>query len=452
MAAGEQITNREIDAALIGTGTWEINPDFGISELNRYLAELDLRDRGIPYEDLGIGNRRHQQLPSVIDQAGQVINTGGNSILNNTTQRSFAHLRLEGVMRLRDGLSSRGIRQLTEDIRAAENNPTISGILLEVDSGGGEAQAGTMLNQAIEEAKKPIVVFARTMASAALKGALPADRIIAAGPDATIGSIGTMVSINTRAVEFYRQNFEDIYADQSSNKNNEFREYLKGNRGPIIERLNTHNETFIQEVQRWRELKGSEEAISQALAGAVYDGRQAATIGLVDQVGSFTTAINELAGLAGQPNFSRRQPANNSQNFKKMDFTQMLSRIRTRINNSFGTELPENAGIEQIEAAIEQAAQSHRQELDQRLGALQAAVDNLPEVPDTASLEDRLATIEAAIQELNNRQETTAAEVVQLKGGRLLKKEVNSQVPNKDQFETARIFGQTVSPPGNSKY
>ena len=192
-------SNRDIDQFLLFTNNWEIDPDWGLEQLAGYLQELELIENGqITFQELELSRKRQEGQPSIIDPFNYQQSTLGRSALydpESTPKGSFAHLRLSGVMRQENSLSRSGVRQLADDIRQAAKNPNIDGILLEVNSGGGEGIAGTTVQNAIREVDIPVVTYAQMIGSAAYKGVLPSDLIIASGPDAQVGSISAWSSI-----------------------------------------------------------------------------------------------------------------------------------------------------------------------------------------------------------------------------------------------------------------
>jgi len=236
-----------------------------------------------------------------------VLSASGPSIVGSerlndpetTPVGSFAHLRLQGVMRSSDGASSRGIDQLVNDYHAANSNPNIAGVLLEVNSGGGESLAGTKLQSVISGSPKPTVAWAHLMASAALRGALPADEIIASSQAAQVGSIGTYITLSRDFARYYNAWYEDIYADKSTRKNSDFREFLKGNTEPLRQAINRSNDFFLDEVQSFRTLKGN---VEDTLSGAMFHAKEAKSRGLIDSIGNFNYAVPRLEAAVKRRN------------------------------------------------------------------------------------------------------------------------------------------------------
>lgn len=288
-------TNRDIDNLII-EGQFHMADDWGMQQLADYLQELQLIAIGVPYSELGIAQRRHATKPGIIKMAisgPKVIQDP--ELLHNvdlTPAGSYAHLRLEGVMRSKDGASHQGVGTLINSLQAAYQNDNIQGILLEANTGGGEATAGQMLKSYLDQRPKAVVTYAHMLASAGIMATLPSDEIIASNPDILVGSIGTYRTITKGFREWYNANFIEVYADDSQNKNSAVRKYLKdGDLSGIRKMINRTNKNFLTEVQQYRPLKGD---IENTLSGELFDAKTAKRRGLIDGIGSFQHAIKRL--------------------------------------------------------------------------------------------------------------------------------------------------------------
>jgi ClpP class serine protease len=290
-------SNIDIDHFVL-SGPMLIWQDYAIEQLGLYLEDLAYLEKGASFKDLGISDRRHAARPGVIYMSkGRPVIVQDPDLIKDselTPLNSFAHLRLQGVMRSRGGAFHQGVTSLIDQINQANSNPKIQGILLEVNTGGGEVTAAEMLYSVIDASPKPIVAYAHLMASGGVMAALPADEIIASNAGARIGSIGTMISLPRGFGERYNRWYQDIYADKSQNKNHVFRELINGNLQPLKDELNVTNEGFLAKVQLHRNLKGSETAIDHTLSGAMFTAQEAKKRGLIDGIGGYEYALKRL--------------------------------------------------------------------------------------------------------------------------------------------------------------
>lgn len=282
--------NRRIENWLTTAGPLALDFEQGLAAWQQYQEELAMLRAGAKYSDLGIGQRREEAKPTVLDSAGQLMPMAALADQAATMPGSIAHLKLTGVMRSQDGLSTRGITTLIQDFAAAEQNGNIMGVLLEVNSGGGEVTAAQMLLSALSGYSKPIVAWVHTMASGAVYGTLPADEIVASTAGAQIGSIGTMMTIPRGFADWYNQSYTDLYATKSSRKNEDFRGYLQGDTRGLQKNLDETNEIFLSEVQRYRPITDA----AQTLSGAMFFAKDAKRRGLIDSIGPMNYAIKRL--------------------------------------------------------------------------------------------------------------------------------------------------------------
>lgn len=284
-------SNRKIDELII-SGVWHIDQTFGIEVLNQYLHDLMLRGSGFSVNEIGLSERRKANAGLVYAADSTPIND--SKLIYNaqlTPANSIAVLKLSGAMRVNDGLSSSGVESLVRDFRAAYQNPNISSIILEINSGGGEATAGAMMKNVIQERNKPVISYAWMAGSAAYLAASATDEIIAATEGAQFGSIGVLFSLDKKFLEYYTENNMDIYASKSPDKNAAFRAAQEGDFSKYVQMADQHAAVFQKEVQSMRPLKGSESKIQSTLNGAMFFAEDAKSRGLVDNIGNFNLAL-----------------------------------------------------------------------------------------------------------------------------------------------------------------
>lgn len=273
-----------------------IEEAFGFQCLNQYMSDLEALRAGVPYSQLGISSRRENCRPMLILGATE---TDGTKIVTNswvirsekeTPTNSIALLRLDGVMTSSDGASSYGVQYQAGLLRAAYQNANIAGIILEINSGGGEVIAMNILTTAIGERNKPIISFAHMAASAAYGTAAATDEIIASDPMVEVGSIGAMVSVNKEFLDFYKANYETFYGKNAPNKNKHLREALKGNFDPMQEAADNATGKFHEFIRGARQLKGGETYQANTLSGDMFAADEAKRRGLIDGVGNLAYA------------------------------------------------------------------------------------------------------------------------------------------------------------------
>ena len=169
---------------------------------------------------------------------------------------------------------------LAQDFNKAVQNPNIKGILLDIDSPGGEVNGCSELSDMIYQARgtKPIIAYASgACCSGAYWIASACDKILAADT-AILGSIGV--------VSIFEKDDEDktieIVSSQSPNKR------------PNINTVDELAEVFIAKVARNRGITAAD-VVKNFGAGDVSVGKSAVRSGLADGLSSFEAIITNLS-------------------------------------------------------------------------------------------------------------------------------------------------------------
>lgn len=188
------------------------------------------------------------------------------------------------------------IETLATDLHAALADPTITGIVLNVDSPGGEANGvgefAAMVRAAHE--RKPVVAYVGgTAASAGYYLASAAGEVVVAA-DAILGNIGVVMGVPdpdkraSRTLEFV--------SSQSPHKRPDPR--TEGGRSRLQATVDALADVFIGAVAGYRGL--TPDAVA-ALGGDVLIGQAAIAAGLADRLGSFEAVVAELQQRARTP-------------------------------------------------------------------------------------------------------------------------------------------------------
>lgn len=382
--------------------------DSAMKAVAEYCNDLELLAAGADFKDLGISDRRKAMLPEVIKvENGAIVDRYELSYDGGAIPAgSYARLKLSGTMRLEDGMSSRGINSMAQDIQRANANPNISAILIEATTGGGESLSGQALKNAIKDSQKPVLVYAHYLGSAGVHGAIAADYIMAAGSTSSIGSIGTFVSINKKIVEWYNDNVDDIYSDASPEKNKEWREYLNGNKEPFVQLVKQDAINFQNEVRKYRNLTGD---VEHTLSGAMLPADLALERGLIDSIGTFQDAINMLGQLV-----ESQQQQRNNQHFQQTN-EQMFDKLISKLNEQFGWSLGQDASVEDVVSNV-QTIEDRRAELEatvteqnEKIEAVTAKATSTSE-----SIEAMNAKMEAALEAVSAKNEKLATKLEEL--------------------------------------
>ncbi len=203
------------------------------------------------------------------------------------------------------GAKTMGSDTIAAAVRKARKDESIKAIVLRVDSPGGSGLASDVIWREVELARRSKPVIA-TMSDYAASGgyyiSMAADAIVAQ-PSTLTGSIGvfggkydlgglyTKMGMKTEDVK--RGELSDLFASD--------RGLGDAGRRKFGEFIDEFYEIFITKAGKGR--KVSPLAIHEVAQGRVWTGEQAKEIGLVDEVGTFRTALKlakEKAGIDGE--------------------------------------------------------------------------------------------------------------------------------------------------------
>lgn len=189
-----------------------------------------------------------------------------------------------------------------EELKKAQEDPLVKGVILRVNSPGGSVYASEKIaNQikALKEAEKPVYTVMEEMAaSGGYYISAPTDRIYASNETWT-GSIGVIIQSKSLQGLFEKYGIKEQNITTGKMKdagsvgrdmNDEEKAYFQGLVDSAFDR-------FVKIVAEGRGL--SEREVRKIADGRVYDGSQALNIGLVDKIGDLDLAISEMTSENG---------------------------------------------------------------------------------------------------------------------------------------------------------
>lgn len=276
-------------------------------------------------------------LVATLGQPGAATVAGRKKVkgYDEAPEGSVAVHSLKGVMLKQDqwGLcqDTPGTASLLRAMQAADAHENVIAHVVDIDSGGGTVDGTAEFGAGIKALTKPVVAYSDgIIASAAYWAASACARIVLNNGTCAVGSIGVMCSITDYKpmLEELGVKFHDLRADDSDEKNEDFRQLLEGNYKPYVTNvLNPLREMFASTVKANRPQLDSKEG-NKLLRGSMYFAETAKAEGLVDEIGSFSRAVElalELAedgdttGEAG-PNSATTLPTPNMSLFGKNKF------------------------------------------------------------------------------------------------------------------------------------
>jgi signal peptide peptidase SppA len=262
-------------------GVWLIDPDYA----NNYLPLVAAFMRGERFDS---SVRETESFVSVYHN--ETVCSDDEIPLN-----SVAVINISGAITKYDqDCGPSGMISKSNVLRKFFLNDNIKGVILKIDSGGGEGNAMRVMQDAIIDRNKPVIAFIDDLACSAAYGiASGCDVIVANSSTARVGSIGTYITVSDYTKYWEQQGIRliDVYASQSKDKNSAYYEALKGNLEPIRAIADRYNSNFIETVKRNRSEKLAED-INSWSTGKVFFADEALKIGLIDSIDSFKNTLN----------------------------------------------------------------------------------------------------------------------------------------------------------------
>lgn len=189
--------------------------------------------------------------------------------------------------------SSRKIRKLLNELKEDES---IKSVILRINSPGGSAAASEEINNDLkkfkEETKLPVTAYISDMAaSGGYYIAAQADTIVA-NPSSMTGSIGVIISYLGLSELAQTYGIESIVYKSGPYKDigNALRKPTTQEDQIMQDLVNDAYEVFVSAVSEGRGMPANE--VRLIADGAIYSSTNAKQLGLIDEIGTFTDALN----------------------------------------------------------------------------------------------------------------------------------------------------------------
>ena len=277
------------------TGFWAIQYEYGVNYLPLVATWLK-GDQAVP---LAASQDRtdvlHEGIRFATLQNGaySLSDWGSTGSPEQAPKNSIAILSIVGAITKHDQqCGPAGMNTKANILQRCYANDNISGIVIDIESGGGASNAMFMMNEVIGKRNKPVVGFANDIAASAAYGILSACDVAVANSALTqVGSIGTIATIMDYSEQLKKQgiNLIEVYATKSTDKNGWWREAMKGNLKPLQQEVDVWNGHFLDMVQKNR---GSTLTGEGWDTGKLFFASDAKKIGLIDEIDSFDNILN----------------------------------------------------------------------------------------------------------------------------------------------------------------
>lgn len=196
-------------------------------------------------------------------------------------------------------------KEVIEQLDKHRTNPTVKAIVLRINSpGGGVAPSQEIYEEILKTRqtnKKPIVTSMGSVAASGGYYIASATDLIMANPGTITGSIGVLLQVPNISGLMQKIGVKSVVVKSGQHKDlaSPTREMTEAERQILQSMLDDVHSQFIDVVAKGRQL--DREKVEAIADGRIFSGREAQSIGLVDQLGNLQDAIERAGALAGIP-------------------------------------------------------------------------------------------------------------------------------------------------------
>jgi ClpP class serine protease len=289
-------------ASAILRGKWLIDKQWANAQLPVIFSLLNGEsvDFGINADERADGSAERPQFSTNNYAAKNVYGVGPRTNVSSLPEDSVVMVTLAGPMIKYGDICSYGMIDQANLIKRLGDARNVSGIILNIDSPGGQVDGTAMLSDEISIAagKKPViaVIDDGMAASAAMWIASAASEIYVTQVTDQVGSIGVYTTI-ADWIKYYESQglpVKEIYAPQSTDKNKNYYDALAGDEEGIKEDLAILADQFINTVAKNRAGKVKGDTWK---TGKMFYAADAKKIGLIDGVKSLDQVVARISSL-----------------------------------------------------------------------------------------------------------------------------------------------------------
>lgn len=301
------------------TGVWAIDPERAMA----FMPEVKrvLEGKAFPLTASELQSYRAEHLPMLMRADGALINCGDDGTVGPDgapqNEKFVMVMPVRGAI-LRNDMSCGpyGMETRAKWLRAAESDTRVIGVVLDMDSPGGQGSGMDVFVKQLQRMSKPVVTFVNSGVSASAGyGIASATReIILSGKTDVVGSIGALMTLSDWRTHFQKHldlPVHEVYATQSTQKNRPFLEALKADPNDPNDKhydllreqvLDPFTAEFISQVKTSRPGVKDKKGV---FAGAIFFGDEAIELGLADGYGTLDTAVERVRTLSKNDNKSK---------------------------------------------------------------------------------------------------------------------------------------------------
>lgn len=225
---------------------------------------------------------------------------------------SVAVIPVEDIIMRYDFCGAMGLETIEQVHVMAMAHKNITGVVYKFHTPGGSVDYLKEASNTIANSPKPVIGFITSMCtSAGMYLASQCDYVIAENDLALVGSIGVMMTLRDTRKRDEKEGVRTIviYGPESTHKNKVYQDAIDGKTDAIIsEQLAPLNEDIISAVKSGRGEK-LDTTHPTLLKGATFMSKDILEAGIIDEINSFSYAINMAAGKVSMHTIALKAPS-----------------------------------------------------------------------------------------------------------------------------------------------
>jgi protease-4 len=239
----------------------------------------------------------------------------------------------------------KGADRIVEQLKKLGENKNVKAVVLRINSPGGTVGACQEISSEIKRLKEKGIKIVASLADVAASGgvyiAVQADEILA-NPGTVTGSVGVVFSVMTlpSLLEKLGVKVETVTSGKYKDIGSYARNMRDDERALLQEIVNKTQEQFLNTVAEGR--KKDPEEVRKWADGRIFNGEQAISYGLVDELGSLQDAVEKawkLAGMEGPPHILKEK-ADPFEQFSEMLGMSLRSLWPVNLHGELNTHAP----------------------------------------------------------------------------------------------------------------
>lgn len=218
----------------------------------------------------------------------------------------IALIPIHGEISSQTSSSTIGYADVIAALEEADNDPSVSVIFLDIDSGGGSVVSSKQIVSKVREMEKPVVSWIGEVGASGAYYIASASDYVIADEDSITGSIG-VISIQPNFTELLQKigvQIETIKTGELKDIGSPFNAFTDQEKAVLQAIVEEAFESFTKDVRAFRGEKLNPVGFLEVLDGRILSGRQAKVIGLIDETGTREFAFlkaAELGKITGAP-------------------------------------------------------------------------------------------------------------------------------------------------------